>query len=115
MATIFTQIYYDNNNKNIYMFIYNKSLKKCLRRFNKTFSNYQATYYKELYLLFENQSEHRDRFNPSPPPVCFHSHFKDLPLPLHSKPFIKKGSLEEIKGINDNASAFMRLNIKANK
>ena len=89
-----------------------KSLKKCLRRFNKTFSNYQATYYKELYLLFENQSEHRD---PSLPPVCFHSHFKDLPLPLHSKPFIKKGSLEEIKGINDNASAFMRLNIKANK
>ena len=31
----------------------NKSLKKCLRLFNKTFSNYQATYYKELYLLFE--------------------------------------------------------------
>ena len=30
-----------------------KSLKKCLRRFNKTFSNYQATYQKELYLLFE--------------------------------------------------------------
>ena len=30
-----------------------KCLKKCLHLFNKTFSNYQATYYKELYLLFE--------------------------------------------------------------
>ena len=50
-----------------------QSLKKCLRRFNKTFSNYQATYYKELFLLFEksgnffSQSEHKDKFNPSPP------------------------------------------------
>ena len=33
---------YDNNNKNIYMFIYKKSLKKCLRHFNKTFSNYHC-------------------------------------------------------------------------
>ena len=31
---------------------YKKSLKKCLCRFNKTFSNYQATYQKELYFLF---------------------------------------------------------------
>ena len=50
-----------------------KSLKKCLRRFNKTFNYYQAAYQKELYLLFEksgnffSQSEHRDRLNPSPP------------------------------------------------
>ena len=41
----FTQIYiYDSNNKNIYMLIYKKDPKKCLRLFNKTFSNVQATY-----------------------------------------------------------------------
>ena len=51
----------------------------------------------------------------SPPSVCFHSFIKDLPLPLHSKPFMKKSSLEEMKGINDNASAFMHLSIKLNK
>ena len=61
----FTQIYIYDNNKNIYMLIYKKSLKKCLRLFHKTFSNCQATYQKELYLLFEksdnfSQSEHRD-------------------------------------------------------
>ena len=44
---------YNYNNKIIYMFIYNKSLKKCLRLFNKTFSNYQAAYLMEFYLLFE--------------------------------------------------------------
>ena len=31
------------------------------------------------------------------------------------KPFIKKGLLEEMEGVNDNASAFMHLNVKANK
>ena len=82
----FTQIYiYENNNKNLYMLVYKKSLKKCLCLFHKTFSNCQATYWKELYLLFEksgnfSQSEHRDRFDSSPSPVCFHSLFKD-PLP----------------------------------
>ena len=47
MAMFFyTDIYYiyNNNTKNIYMVIYKKSLKKCLCLFNKTFSNYQATY-----------------------------------------------------------------------
>ena len=84
---VFTQIYiYDNNNKNIYELIYKKSFKKCLRLFNKTFSNYQANYQKELYLLIEkwgnfSQSEHRDRFYSSPPPVCFHLLFKDPPPP----------------------------------
>ena len=86
MAIFFTHIYiYDNNNKNIYMFIYiKKSLKKCLRLFNKTFSNYQTTYQKELYLLFEKSgnSFHRDRLEPSTPPVCFHLRFKDPPPPL---------------------------------
>ena len=102
------------------MLIYIKSLKKCLRFFHKTFSNCQATYNKELSLLFEksgtfSQSEHRDRFGSSPAPVCFHSLFKDPPPPsssLHNKAFIKKGLLEEIEGVNDNASAFMHLNLK---
>ena len=45
MTMFFTEIYiFDDNNINIYIFIYNKSLQKCLRLFNKTFSNYQASY-----------------------------------------------------------------------
>ena len=101
------------------MLIYKKSLNKCLCFFHKTFSNCQATYKKELYLLFKksgnlSQSEHRGRFDSSAPFVCFHSLFKDPSL-FHNKPFIKKGLLEEIEGVNDNASAFMHLNIKINK
>ena len=38
-----------------------------------------------------------------------------LPLWETLKPFIKKGLLEEMEGVNDNASAFMHLNVKANK
>ena len=62
-----------------------------------------------------SQSEHRDRLDPSPPPAHFHSLFKGTPRPLHNKPFIKKDSLEEMEGVNDNASAFIQLNVKANK
>ena len=36
------------------MFIYKKSFKKCLCHFNKTFSNYQATYQKELRKALQN-------------------------------------------------------------
>ena len=69
MTVFFTQIYIYDNNKNIFILIYRKSFKKCLRLFNKTFSNCQATYKKELYFLFEKsgnftQSEHRDRLTP---------------------------------------------------
>ena len=77
MTMFFTQIYiYDNNNKNIYMLICKKCLKKCLHLFNKTFSNCQATNKKELYLLFEKsgnflQRERKDRFDSSLP--CFSS------------------------------------------
>ena len=70
-GNVFTQIYIYDNNKNISMLIYKKSLKKCLRLFNEIFCNCQANYYEELYLLFEksgnsSQSEHRDRFDSSP-------------------------------------------------
>ena len=37
------------------------------------------------------------------------------PPPHNNKPFFKKGSLEVMEGVSDNASAFMHLNIKANK
>ena len=58
-----------------------------------------------------------------PLPVCFHSLFKETTpphpnpprKPLHNKSFIKNGLLEEMEGVNDNASAFMHLNVKANK
>ena len=36
-------------------------------------------------------------------------------LPLHKEPFIKKGSLKEIEGVDDNASAFMHRNVKTNE
>ena len=113
----YTDIYYiyENNNENIYTFIYIKKLKKCLCLFIKIFSNYQAAYQKELYLLlkksgsFFSRVEHRERLKPSAPPVCFHSLFKDPPLPpsFRNKLFIGKGLLEEIKGANDDDSAFM--------
>ena len=120
MAVFFTQIYiyiYNYNNKIIYMFIYNKSLKKCLRLFNKTFSNYQATNQKELYLLFEKSGNFFHRVSIEiglTPPLPLFVFIRSLRTPLHNKPFIKKGSLEEMEGVNDNASAFMHLNIKTN-
>ena len=118
MTLFFTQIYiYDNNNKNVFTCWHIKKVLK-LRFFHKTFSNCQATYKKELYLLFEksgnfSQSEHRGRFDSSPSRVCFYLLFKNS-SPLHNKPFIKKSLLEEMEGVNDNASAFMHLNIKTN-
>ena len=96
MIMFFTQIHiYDNINKNICILIYQKSLKKCLRFLNKTSSNCQATYWKKLYLLFEksgnfSQSEHRDRFDSSPPPVCFHLLFKDPPSSSTTNPLLKR-------------------------
>ena len=89
---------YDNNNENIYMLVYKKSLKKCLCLFHKTFSNCQATYQKELNLLFEKSgNKHRDRFDSSPPPVCLHSLFKDPPSPHHDKPRVSTG-VENMRG-----------------
>ena len=78
------QIYIYDNNKNVYMLIYKKSLKECIHLFHKTFRNFQATYQKELYLLFEksdnfSQSVHIEWFDSSPLPVCFHFLFKDPP------------------------------------
>ena len=48
------------------------------------------------------------------PPLSLFVYIHSLrtPSPLHNKPFIKKGLLEEIEGVNDNASGFMHVNIK---
>ena len=73
---------------------------------------------------FFSESEHRDRYDPSPLRVRFHLLFEyrrpPPPYPPKSppsrsftiKPFIKKVLLEEMEGVNDNASAFMHLNIQ---
>ena len=72
-----------------------KSLRKCLRRFNKTFSNYQATI-RRNYLLFEklgnffSQSEHRDRLNPSPPLFVFIHSLRTSFSPSTTKPLLKR-------------------------
>ena len=49
------------------------------------------------------------------PPLPLFVFIRSLRIPLHNKPFIKKSSLEEMEGVNGNASAFMHLNIKASK
>ena len=43
------------------------------------------------------------------PPLLLFVFIRSLrtPSPLHNKPFIKKGLLEENEGVIDNASAFM--------
>ena len=62
------------------------------------------------------EHRHRSRLDPSPPLVCFHSLFNEPPPPSSSqRTLIKKGSLEEMEGVDDNASALMHLNITINK
>ena len=69
-------------------------------------------------MLFEKSGNFFHRVNIEiglTPPLPLFVFIRSLRTPLHNKPFIKKGSLEEMEGVNDNASAFMHLNIKANK
>ena len=49
------------------------------------------------------------------PPLPLFVFIRLLRTSFHNKPFIEKGLLEEMEGVNDNASAFMHLNIKTNK
>ena len=71
-------------------------------------------------MLFEKsgqffQSEHRDRLDPFPPlPLFVYIRSLRPPFPFYNKHFIKKVLSEEMEGVNDNASAFMHLNNKAN-
>ena len=96
-----------------------KSLKKCLHLFNKLLATTKQLIRRNSICCLKNQAiffRVSIEIDPSPPSVCFQSLFKDPPpLPLYNKTFIKKGSLEEMEGVNDNASAFMHLNIKTNK
>ena len=92
----------------------------------------QATYQKELYLLFEKSSNFFDRVNieiglTRPPPAPFHSLFKEhhphtQPNPLHPPSQwtlyqrksekhvdVKTKYKEEMELVHDNASVFMDL------
>ena len=111
MAMFFTQIYiYDNNNKNIYMLTYKNIFKKC-----------QLIRWNSICCLKNQAIFHRVNIeiDLTPPSPCLFSFaLQGTPSPpasLHNNPFIKKGLLEEMEGVNDNAGAFMHLNIKANK
>ena len=50
-----------------------------------------------------------------PLPLFVFSRSLRTPSLLYNKPFLKKGLLEEMERVNDNASAFIHLNIKTNK
>ena len=81
----FTQIYiYDPNNKNIYMLIDKKSSKNVYAFLIKLLATAKQLIRRNSICCLKNQaiflSEHSDRFDSSPPPVCFHLLFKD-PLP----------------------------------
>ena len=85
MAMFFTQKYiYDNNNKNIYMLIYKKSLKNVYTLLIKVLATAKQLIRRNSICCLKNQaifqSEHSDRFDSFPPPVCFHSLFK-YPIP----------------------------------
>ena len=76
---------------------------------------------KELYLLLEKSGNFFRRVSieigltPPLPLLAFIRSLRTSFHPLYNKPFIKIGSLKEMEGVNDNASAFMHLNIKAKK
>ena len=61
-------------------------------------------------MLFEKsgnflQSEHRNRFDSSPPPVCFHLLFKDPPPPSTANPGFPTAD-ENIRGDGGGSSKF---------
>ena len=69
---------------------------------HKTFSNYRATYEKELCLLFENraiflQSECTDSFDSPPLPVHFSSLFTDPSLPSARRTYFLNDPYLKIK------------------
>ena len=52
---------------------------------------------------------------PSLPLFVFIRSLRTLLSPSTTNPLLRKRSLEEMERVNDNASAFMHVNIKANK
>ena len=120
MAMFFTQIYiYDNNNKNIYLLIDKKSFKNVYAFLIKLLATAQQLSRRNSICCLKNQAIfYRVSIGiglTSPHPLFVFIRSLKTPSLLYNKPFIKKGSFEEIEGVIDNASAFMHLNIKINK
>ena len=111
-----------NEDRNIYMFICKKKFKKLSTPSNKTSATTKQLIRRNSICCLKNQA------------ICFHRVHTEtgltpplslfvficclripLPFPLYKEPFIKKVSMQEMEGDNDNASAFMHLDVKANK
>ena len=123
MTMFFAQIC-DNNNKKIYIliyiYIYIKVLKNVYVFLIKLLTTAKQLIRRNFACCLKNQAIfHRVSIEISltpPLPLFFLIRSLRIPrVPLHNKPFIKTCLLEEMEGVNDNASAFMCLNIKANK
>ena len=115
MTMLFTQIYIYDNNKNIYMLIY----KNVYAFFIKLLATAKQLIRRNSICCLKNQAIfHRVSTEIGLTPLLtLFVLIRSLRTPslLHNKPFIKKGFLEEIEGVNGNASAFIHLNIKINK
>ena len=121
MTLFFTQIYiYDNNNKDIFTCWY---IKKVLKNVYAFFLKLLATAKQlirrnSIFCLKNKEIFHRVSIviglTPSIPLFVFIRSLRTL-LPPSQQTLYEKSSLEEIEGVNDNASAFMHLNIKINK
>ena len=114
--SIFLHRYVYDNNNNTDMFMY---IKKSLRLLIKLSATTKQLIRRNSICCLKNQAIfHRVsiEIGLTPPLHLFvFIRFLRTPCTLRNKPFIKKGSLEEMEGVNDNASAFMHLNVKANK
>ena len=85
MTMFFTQIYIYDNNKNIYMLIY----KNVYAFFIKLLATAKQLIRRNSICCLKNQGIfHRVSigFESSPPPVCFHSLFKDPSPPSSTNP-----------------------------
>ena len=115
MTMFFTQIYIYDNNKNIYMLIY----KNVYAFFIKLLATAKQLIRRNSICCLKNQAIfHRVSIEIGlTPPLPLFVFIRSLRTPslLYNKPFLKKGLLEEMGRVNDNASAFIHLNVKTNK
>ena len=116
----YTDIYYDTNNKDIFTCSY---IKKVLKNVYAFFLKLLATAKQlirrnSIFCLKNKEIFYRVSIviglNPPIPLFVFIRSLR-TPLSPPQQTLHKKSSLEEIEGVNDNASAFMHLNIKINK
>ena len=96
----------------------------------KTFSNSQASFQKELYLLFEKSGNFFHRLNIEidltlspfvfvhflriPPPPSTINILFEWSLYLKQLIIIYRETKKEMEGVHDHSSAFMHLNVKTN-